>query len=217
MSQVQIRIRIFSFASFIHYFQFAFQAHWLLHSIVTRDTMLVPDRLDFFQVTEITFAHLIFRSQCLDTFIHCHGYRMPCYGNRVLMFVASYTTLHFIRLQSRPATHSLHHTPVFVQCLKIKRSACRNFKECGTVRIYFRHSQHSLHIPGSIAHSYRRTHDSSSTFIITVHFTYTCCTELDFHHTQLFDSSRFHTFQSITLVDILHIIYAFILCIIYRR
>ena len=117
MGQTQIRIRIFSFAWFIHYFQFTFQAHWLLHSIVTRDTMSIPDRLDFFQVTEIAFTHLIFRSQCLDTFVHGHRYRMPCYGNRILMLVTSYATL--VRLQSRPATHRLNDTSVFIQCLKI--------------------------------------------------------------------------------------------------
>ena len=119
MGQTQIRIRIFSFAWFIHYFQFTFQAHWLLHSIVTRDTMSIPDRLDFFQVTEIAFTHLIFRSQCLDTFVHGHRYRMPCYGNRILMLVTSYATLHLVRLQSRPATHRLNDTSVFIQCLKI--------------------------------------------------------------------------------------------------
>lgn len=80
--------------------------------------MSIPDGLHLFDVAEATVASS-FRLDLLDTGIHRHRYRMRSYRNRIFVLMASYATLCFSRLQSRPATHGLYNAVVFIQCLEV--------------------------------------------------------------------------------------------------
>ena len=124
--------------------------------------MSVPDGLHFFDITETTVADT-FRLDLLDTGVHRHRYRMRSYRNRIFMFMASYATLCFSRLQSRPATHGLYNAVVFIHCLEVYRRAARYFEEGRTVRLHIYRSQYPFYVPAGIADSYRGKGMSAAT------------------------------------------------------